>query len=74
MSPKWNHWHQKHHRKMRSHGGSNHPSNISLVKPKRHAAFHLLFANWGIRRIVDELNNVWLDPEFQLVVKRRTEN
>jgi hypothetical protein len=60
-----------HHRKMRCHGGSNDKSNISVVPAYRHEAFHQLFNSRTAEEIAEYLNNVWIDPAYQLVCTKR---
>ena len=61
----------KHHRCPRSLGGDNSKGNISLVDRDKHEAWHLLFKNHPPERIALIINNVWLDPRFEFIVKRR---
>jgi hypothetical protein len=62
----------RHHRKMRCHGGSDDPSNISTVPAYRHEAFHILFNSRTTEEIAKYLNSVWIDPEDELVVVKRS--
>ena len=57
----------RHHRKCRSHGGSSHPSNISMVTTKQHQAWHLLFGNHYPEMIAKIINRVWIDPDYEMV-------
>lgn len=62
-----------HHRKPRSHGGSNESRNKSLVTYKKHEAFHYLFMTKDSKcmtpfQIADELNNTWIDPDYKIIV------
>ena len=61
----------KHHRKCRSHGGSNHPSNISMVRANQHRAYHVLFQNMTPVEVADLLTEIWIDPAYEMVAKRR---
>ena len=61
----------RHHRKCKSHGGSNCARNISIVPFHKHRAYHLLFQNMHVRDIAEYLNQVWIDPDFKLIVVRR---
>jgi hypothetical protein len=56
----------QHHRKPRSLQGSDSPYNISVVRVKDHQAFHQLFQNWSVPDIVDELNSIWIDPDYRI--------
>ena len=61
----------KHHRRPVSAGGTNEWDNISPVRKKFHDAFHLLFGP-GLPEVVAEtLNEIYLDPEYELVVRKR---
>lgn len=61
----------RHHRKPKCLKGSSHDSNISLVGKKRHRAYHALFQHGNPHQVAKELNEVWIDPEFKLIVVRR---
>lgn len=58
----------RHHRKPRSLGGKTEPRNISVVDKRRHAHWHALFGNKPIEEIARELNEIWLDPDYEIVV------
>lgn len=62
----------KHHRKPRSLGGGNDKENISVVCRDKHDAWHRLFKNHPPERIALIINNVWLDPEFEFVVRKKS--
>lgn len=64
----------EHHRKCRSKGGSNSSHNISMVPQHKHQAYHLLFANHEPPEIARILNNIYIDPDWELIPirKRRT--
>jgi hypothetical protein len=55
-----------HHKKCVSNGGTNNPQNLSMVREKDHQAWHRLFQNWSVPDIVDELNSVWIDPDYRI--------
>ena len=67
----------RHHRRPKIHGGrSNFPKgNISRVPKEKHQWFHALFCYNGIAmtpsQIVAELNNVWLDPDYMVVLVKK---
>lgn len=62
----------KHHRKPQAQGGGDEDSNISFVRENKHRAWHLLFSgDMTPEDIAREINEVWLDPDFKLVVVRR---
>ena len=58
----------RHHRKPRSLGGGNEDRNISLLPRVKHAAWHTLFQNWDAYRIAEEVNEMYLDPAYKMVV------
>jgi hypothetical protein len=61
----------RHHRKPRSKGGSNMVSNISRLPDRLHQAWHLLFCNYHPTVIANIINELYLDPEWELVAQRR---
>jgi hypothetical protein len=61
----------KHHRKPKSLGGTGEPRNIIWLPTKKHDAFHLLFANKTPQEIADEISTFYLDPDFELVARRK---
>jgi chloramphenicol 3-O-phosphotransferase len=65
----------KHHRRPKWWRGSNAKWNIATVDERKHAAFHYLFQVDGhpmtVEEIVDDLNNLWLDPTYKLTIERR---
>lgn len=65
---KHNSWH---HRKPRSLGGTRQKGNMSKVSSSKHEAWHTLFQNYTPEKIAQIINDVWLDPDFKLVVERR---
>ena len=64
---------QSHHRKPRSLGGLYSPRNISRVSAKKHAAYHLLFANSTPQQIAQILNETWVDPDYEFFVQKKSE-
>jgi len=63
-----------HHRKPRSRNGTNDPSNLSYVPKHYHRAWHQIFQNFNPYQIAEIINQVWIDPAYILVVRRRNEN
>ena len=61
----------KHHRKPRKLGGTDEKRNIALVNHKAHQSWHLLFNHMNPYQIAEVINERWLDPDYQFVVKRR---
>ena len=61
----------RHHRRPRSAGGNSKKGNISNVRQVDHVAFHRLFGP-GLPHVIAEIiNEIWIDPEFELVVRKR---
>ena len=60
-----------HHRKPTSIGGSDDSRNKIELPTKRHEAWHTLFQNWSADRIAAEINDRYIDPDYQLVVVKR---
>ena len=54
---------------MKCHKGKNNQHNISIVPHNQHRAFHTLFKDMNTHEIVKYLNDVWIDPNFKLIVK-----
>jgi hypothetical protein len=44
---------------------------MSHVSVSKHRAWHNLFRNFTAQEIAEKINDIWLDPDFILVVKRR---
>lgn len=61
----------KHHRKCRSNGGTNDWTNLSYVVRIQHRAWHILFKNDLPQEIVNKINAMWLDPEYEIVLKKK---
>lgn len=61
-----------HHRKCLSNGGTNELRNLSLVKRKFHEAYHLLFANGTPHDVAQILTDIWIDPDYELIVKKKS--
>ena len=59
-----------HHRKPRSIGGTSTASNMMWCSRNKHRAYHTLFQNWEVPRIVEELNH-WIDPQWEVIARRR---
>lgn len=60
-----------HHRKPRSIGGTDDTRNLSYITDRKHKAWHTLFQNKRADQIVWELNNVYLDPDYVVVLKEK---
>ncbi len=61
----------RHHRKPRSIGGKNDARNISYIPRTHHDAWHLLFQNWPAQKIAERINHWFLDPDYEIVVRRK---
>ncbi len=60
-----------HHRKPRSLGGETNEVNMVHVSTSKHIAWHSLFFNYNPYQIAVIINNVWLDPDYELVVMKK---
>mgnify|MGYP003661321801 CR=1 FL=1 len=58
----------KHHRKCQIHGGTDDNGNIAMVTDRKHKAWHTVFGTKTADKIVWELNNVWLDPAYTVIL------
>jgi hypothetical protein len=58
---------ERHHRLPSSRGGTNHPSNISMVKRTEHQAFHHLFGNMVASEVASMMTDTWIDSEYYFV-------
>jgi len=63
----------RHHRKCKSNGGTNEDRNISVIPSWKHRCWHLLFNNREAPNIARYINNVFLDPDWELVARRKGE-
>ena len=64
----------RHHRLPQSKGGTDLPTNISMVPRKQHEAWHTLFENKSAEQIIELINDVWIDPYYTLTLTRRNTN
>jgi hypothetical protein len=62
-----------HHRKPRSIGGKSEPRNLSRLAGNKHSAWHLLFQNWTAEAIAEEINRLYLDPDYEFIAIRKEE-
>ena len=53
---------EEHHRRPRSVGGTNTPSNISYVPSKKHKFYHTIFGDLNIYQIADKINAYFRPP------------
>lgn len=63
-----------HHRLPRLQNGTDTfpENNLVVVPKKRHAHWHALFSgNRTLESIVQELNNVWIDPRYEIFIKEK---
>jgi len=60
-----------HHRKPRSIGGGNDDRNLSSLSVSKHRAWHTITQNWDVYRIARELNERYIDPDYELVVFKK---
>jgi ribosomal protein L9 len=70
---RWKSWPTEHHRLGQSNGGTDTfpENNVILVPRRKHQKFHALFGSMTVEQIVAELNEVWIDPRYKLVIHRR---
>ena len=63
----------EHHRLPKALGGTDTypPGNIVIVRRSHHEAWHSLFDSLPVERIVELLNEIWLDPRVKLVITKR---
>ncbi len=63
-----------HHRRPRSQGGTtNKPKNNKVrVDEGKHYFWHCLFGNKTGEEIARELNSMWLDPVYRVVIVKKT--
>ena len=61
----------RHHRRCKSKGGQTVERNISIVTVQKHLAFHTLFCNRSAEEIAGYLTAVWIDPEWEMVARRK---
>ncbi|HEY1501876.1 MAG TPA: hypothetical protein VGF88_20045 [Acidobacteriaceae bacterium] len=60
-----------HHRKPGSLGGTRSRENISRIPAKKHTAWHILFQNFSAEQIASEINRLYLDLDYEIVVRRK---
>ena len=62
-----------HHRRPKIHRGSGKISsgNTVLVDVIKHRAWHCLFQTQTPGQIAQTINEVWLDPSWELVARRK---
>jgi len=63
--------HTYYHRKPKSLGGKRETRNITNLPHKTHQAWHLLFQNYPVERIAEEINAKFIDPDYELIVRRK---
>jgi hypothetical protein len=60
-----------HHRKPRSIGGTSEKRNLSHIPYHKHEAWHLLFSNMTAPEIANEANRLYLDPDYELIARKK---
>jgi hypothetical protein len=63
--------HDWHHRRPKSLGGTNGDWNMINVSASKHQAWHTLFKNYTPQQIVKVINDIWLDPDYYFVVRKK---
>jgi hypothetical protein len=61
----------RHHREPKSLAGIREKRNISFLPPKKHQPWHLLFTNSTPEQIATAINTLYLDPDYEFIVKKR---
>jgi len=61
----------RHHRLPQSKGGTDLPTNISMVLFFSSRRRHTIFENKSVEQIVELLNDVWVDPYYKITFERR---
>lgn len=59
--------HDKHHRRMKCHGGGMKRENISIVKREDHVHFHAMFGSMTPQEIAEHINRIWIPKEYMFV-------
>jgi len=70
-SPKKEKEYDIHHRILKSQTVSKVGGFPILVDKKRHNYWHCLFSNMDLTDIVDEMNRFWINPNYEIYIKRR---
>lgn len=61
-----------HHRRPKSRGGSNNSDNLATVPIRHHNAYNMLFGSNPLpHEVAKVLNETWIDPQYEIIVKRR---
>lgn len=61
-----------HHRRPKSRGGSNNSDNLATVPIRHHNAYNMLFGSNPLpHEVAKVLNETWIDPQYEITVKRR---
>lgn len=58
-----------HHRRPRSVGGTNSPSNISYVPSRKHNNYHTIFGDFNIFQVADKINAYFRPLGYLVYVK-----
>ena len=61
----------RHHRCPKSRNGSNEPPNVIRVPARKHEAYHVVFGTKSPQEIIDDLNNIWFYPDYEVSIKKR---
>jgi hypothetical protein len=62
-----------HHRRPVKLGGLSDQRNLSRIPESKHRAWHLLFGHMNPYTIAKTINDVFLDPDFEFVVQRKSD-
>lgn len=61
----------KHHRKRKQDGGTDEPYNIVMVMRYQHEAWNTLFDRYPVEVIAQKLQNIWLPPGYEVIIRRK---
>jgi hypothetical protein len=61
----------RHHRRPRAQGGTSEMHNISYLPANKHDAWNLLFGTMSPDEIAREITYRYLDPDYELVARRK---
>ena len=64
----------KHHRLRKQDGGTDEPFNIVMVMRYQHEAWNTLFDRYPMEVIAQKLQNIWLPPGYEVIIRRKDGN
>jgi len=60
-----------HHRKPRHLGGGNDARNVAVIRRSHHEAWHTLFEDFTVEKIVALLNEKYIDPDYEICWRKK---